>query len=104
MHLHPSRWPELSPEFEAHAHLSSALDALMNAPVLTDSIARALESVRLSLANLCPATRCPEAREEHAQRLAGTYVGGATVTSSTSSDRDTITELMRRVRELEGRP
>jgi hypothetical protein len=102
MHLHPTRWREVSPEFEAHAHLSSALVALTSAPVLTDSIARALESVRQSLASLCPATRSPEAHEEHAQRLAGTYVVGAVTAQRVPDARDAmITDLMHRLELLE---
>ena len=103
--LHADRWRELEPEFAAFDHLSRAEEVLTDA-VDTAPVANALKAVRGAMAQLHPAVRDPAARDEFAQRKAGTW-GGVQAPPTKSAQKllaeqsATIDRLQARLEKLE---
>lgn len=77
--LHPEKWRDLAPEFEARKLLLAAEGALSDA-VDTAPVAKALKGIRDTLKLLHPVTQDPAGVAEYEARAAGTYEppGGGT--------------------------
>jgi hypothetical protein len=69
--LHPTRWKELEPEFEAFQHIKKADELLASSG--TDTAGRARYFTEHGLRALHPATQDEEAHLELEQRRAGTW-------------------------------
>jgi hypothetical protein len=97
--LHPDKWPELTPQFEARALVERAVKLM--APCGDDTGAAARNLLERALRAFHPATCEPKACEEHAARVAGTFKEGGTATTRKADSQ--MESMARTIAELEAR-
>ncbi len=94
--LHPERWRDLEPEFEAQKLLQQADDVLSQA-LDTAPVARVLKMIRDAMRLFHPAVQDPAACEEYEQRKAGTF--GASQKPASPSAAKLLTEQSKTIDE-----
>ena len=97
--LHPERWQELAPEFEARALLQQAEKTLIDAPDHA-TVARTLKAIRDAYRLQHPSVQDPAACDEYEQRKAGTYAPNGGERKLSPSTAKQLSELQQQNRDL----